>query len=279
MKIVSQISEKPRTAQHVRQGAVDTPESFFNTSVSGEALVRRHKQAAVLGELLLIKQGKAARDHDLSFLLFGLGLVLSLLMVIVVFEWNFDTSEDQIELNAGTGEEFESLIEIPPTIQPPPPPPQSQQVIITVVNDEIELDEVVFDIDVETTEEMRVSDPLPEGLMEELPEEEVEEVFLIVETMPAPKGGLQEFYKYLSDNIRYPAAAKRQNISGRVYAQFIVENDGAISNIQLIKGIGGGCDEEAIRVLQGAPKWNPGKQRGIPVKVRMTIPIYFTLID
>lgn len=66
-------------------------------------------------------------------------------------------------------------------------------------------------------------------------------------------------------------------ISGRVYVQFIVEKDGSISNIEVVKGIGGGCDEEAVRVLGNAPAWKPGKQRGRPVKVKMTIPIFFTI--
>ena len=85
------------------------------------------------------------------------------------------------------------------------------------------------------------------------------------------------FYKQLGKNLRYPRQAKKMGIQGKVYIRFIVDTDGSLTNIEVLKGIGAGCDEEALRVITQAPKWKPGKQRGKPVKVRMTIPIVFKL--
>jgi len=85
------------------------------------------------------------------------------------------------------------------------------------------------------------------------------------------------FYEYVSKNLKYPSQARRMGVEGKVFVQFVVDKDGSISQVQSIKGIGAGCDEEAVRVLQNAPKWKPGKQRGRPVRVRMVLPITFKL--
>jgi protein TonB len=83
--------------------------------------------------------------------------------------------------------------------------------------------------------------------------------------------------KYLQDNIRYPAIARESGIQGTIYITFVVERDGSITDVKVLRGIGGGCDEEAIRVVQNMPKWTPGKQRGRPVRVQFSMPIRFTL--
>jgi len=101
------------------------------------------------------------------------------------------------------------------------------------------------------------------------------EIFTYVEQMPTFANG--DVNAYLSKNIQYPAAARENNISGRVIVNFIVSEDGSISDVTIVRGIGGGCDEEAKRVVAGMPKWKPGKQNGRPVKVRFTLPILFKL--
>ena len=85
------------------------------------------------------------------------------------------------------------------------------------------------------------------------------------------------FYKYISTNLRYPDQARKMGVEGKVFVQFIVDKDGSITDVQAIKGIGEGCDEEAVRVIEGSNKWIPGKQRGRPVKVKMILPITFKL--
>ena len=103
------------------------------------------------------------------------------------------------------------------------------------------------------------------------------EVFTIVEKMAEFPGGTEAFGQYLSENMRYPAQAQRLGVQGRVMLQFIVEKDGSLSDITVLKGIGAGCDGEAIRILQESPKWTAGTQRGEKVRQKMVVPIAFSL--
>ena len=170
---------------------------------------------------------------------------------------------------------FEEMLEIPPTEQPPPPPPQVQQPQIIEVPDEEEIEEEIqVKFDVEVTEETKVQQIV---IQAEEPKEEVEEIFTIVEDPASPVGGMTAFYKYVGDKIKYPPQARRMGVEGRVFVEFIIDKDGSISEVRAVKGIGAGCDEEAVRILQGAPKWKPGKQRGKPVRQRMVLPITFKL--
>jgi periplasmic protein TonB len=107
--------------------------------------------------------------------------------------------------------------------------------------------------------------------------EETIEPFLVVEQMPDFPGGEQALYKYLQENIKFPPMARESGITGTVYVRFVVDKKGKISNVTLLRGIGGGCDEEAIRVVQNMPNWNAGKQNGIPVPVYFTLPVKFIL--
>jgi len=103
------------------------------------------------------------------------------------------------------------------------------------------------------------------------------EIFKIVQEMPEFPGGDEERNKFLEKNLKYPQIAIQTEISGTVHVSFIVEPDGSLSNITILKGIGGGCDEEAVRVIKKMPKWKPGKQRNIPVRVNFILPIKFSL--
>lgn len=102
-------------------------------------------------------------------------------------------------------------------------------------------------------------------------------IFTIVEENPSFPTGQSALFKYLADNIKYPAAAKANTIEGSVYVGFVVETGGCLTNVQIKRGIGYGCDEEAIRVIQSMPKWISGKQQGKPVRVAYTLPIKFKL--
>lgn len=104
-----------------------------------------------------------------------------------------------------------------------------------------------------------------------------EYVFLIAVDMPAYKGGIVAFYKYLASNVHYPALAKENYVQGKVYLTFVVDKEGTLTDIKVIRGIGSGCDEESVRVLQQSPKWHPGKLYGVPVRVQYSMPISFTL--
>jgi protein TonB len=98
----------------------------------------------------------------------------------------------------------------------------------------------------------------------------------VVEQPPVPVGGLEGLYSTVRKNLKYPKQARHMDVEGKVIVEFIINRDGTPTDIKVIKGIGAGCDEEAKRVI-GLTKWNPGKQRGKPVRVKMVMPITFVL--
>ncbi|RLD59252.1 MAG: hypothetical protein DRJ05_06685 [Bacteroidetes bacterium] len=100
---------------------------------------------------------------------------------------------------------------------------------------------------------------------------------IIVEEMPVFKGGDKARIKYLVENIKYPEEARKNGVQGRVFVTFVVEEDGKLSDVKILKGIGGGCDEEAVRVIKDMPEWEPGKQKGKAVRVQFNMPIMFKL--
>ena len=104
-------------------------------------------------------------------------------------------------------------------------------------------------------------------------------VYKSADVPPAFKGGDAELNRYLSRNIKYPKEARDNNIKGRVTIGFIVEKDGTLTNVKLVRGIGGGCDEEAVRAMSVSPKWNPGLNSGKPVRVRYSIPVAYALSE
>ena len=104
-------------------------------------------------------------------------------------------------------------------------------------------------------------------------------VYQMVEEMPKYPGGEQAMMKFVADNIKYPEEAKDKNIAGRVFVSFIVEKDGSVNEVKVMRGIGGGCDEEAVRVISAMPKWTPGKQKGEPVRVSYMMPLNFKLAE
>ena len=108
------------------------------------------------------------------------------------------------------------------------------------------------------------------------PEEE-EEVFTMVEQMPQFPGGNTELLKYISKNVRYPAIAQENGIEGRVIVRFVVEKDGTIGEVQVVKGVDASLDKEAVRVVKTLPQWVPGKQNGRSVRVWFTLPVTFRL--
>lgn len=102
-------------------------------------------------------------------------------------------------------------------------------------------------------------------------------LFVVVEKMPEFPGGDEALYKYIANNIQYPEQAKKEKITGRVFVSFVVEKDGSISSAKVMRGIGGGCDEEVLRMVRNMPLWKPGTQRGKPVRVQYNLPVLFQL--
>ena len=108
-------------------------------------------------------------------------------------------------------------------------------------------------------------------------EKDNDTVYNSVEKMPEFPGGEKGLMEYVSNNVKYPEEAKNKNIAGRVFVSFVVEKDGSINEVKVLRGIGGGCDEEAVRVIKSMPKWKPGKQNGKPVRVNFQMPFVFKL--
>lgn len=208
-----------------------------------------------------------------SVLFFNIGLVLSLSLVISAFEWKFAEKVSFVDL--GDGFSGDEPITIPITVQKPPPKPQLKQITLIEVDNEEEIDveEITYSLDAVEVDKIEAI----VHNMGELEDEKVDVPHDIVETMPSFEGGIGEFYKFVSKHLKYPAQARRMGIEGKVYVYFVVDRDGSLSDIEVVKGIGAGCDEEVLRITKLSPKWNPGKQRGEPVRVRMMLPITFRL--
>lgn len=139
--------------------------------------------------------------------------------------------------------------------------------------------------DVEVTEKEEIiekpSSEDAEGVEQALAPEPVseDEIYMLVEEMPKYTGGDEALISFISSNISYPKEARKNNIEGRVILKFIVNEDGGISNVEVLRDLGFGCGEEAARVVAMMPNWKPGKQRGIPVKTYFTMPIAYKLQD
>jgi len=222
------------------------------------------------------KKSKWANLENKRIIFLEMGFIIALTLVLFAFEYK---SYDKIEYSL-TERRVEEITEeiIPITqqkVKPPPPRPPQQVTIINIVNDDIEVENDI-EIDIELDEDVAMEEYV---FIEEEEEEEIEEqhIFLVVENMPEYPGGEAEMYKFIREIIKYPRMAKEMGISGRVFVTFVVERDGSVTDVQILRGIGGGCDEEAIRVIEAMPIWSPGRQRGKPVRVQYRMPIKFTL--
>lgn len=238
-----------------------------------------HQASFDVSDLIQLKAYNFKVKQSAGLLISSISICLSLLIVIGLFEWKTMENGSQVNLELNT-QNFEDLIDVPQTEQIQKPPAQAQAPVIIEVNDEEIIEEIEIDLDIEMSEDTRIEEVVfSNDDSEGIPEEKVDEIFTIVEEQPMPKGGIKAFYDYVGSNLEYPAFARRMGLEGRVFVEFVVERDGSLTDINVVKGIGGGCDEEAVRVISNAPKWNPGKQRGREVRVRMIMPIMFRLIS
>ncbi len=208
-----------------------------------------------------------------SFKFFLIGLSISVVLTITAFEWRTKKSK-QIPPTFDTP--IEALLEVKATVHeviPPAPIPIKTNNIKSLVN--LTLIETKNAIpEVET--DLPTVETNFDSLTISIADEPTVETFYVVEVMPAPVGGYKSFYEQLSNSIKYPRKAQRNQTQGKVFVEFIIDQLGSISDLKIAKGIGDGCDEEAMRVLSQT-RWQPGKQRGIPVKVRMILPLTFKL--
>lgn len=194
------------------------------------------------------------------------GLIAALLIFIVAAKVNLSSDKSNVDLtNEQEVVEMEEVIQTEQIKKPPPPP--RPPVPVEVPNDEV-IEDQIINIDAELSfDEPLDLPPPPEG-----DDDSEEDFFVVVENMPELIGGLAALQK----DIRYPERARKAGIEGRVIVQFIVNEKGEVEQPRVIRGIGGGCDEEALRAVDNA-RFKPGKQRGKPVRVQYSLPVIFRL--
>ncbi|SHI59590.1 energy transducer TonB [Bacteroides stercorirosoris] len=207
-----------------------------------------------------------------------IGYVVVLAFMFIAFEW---TRDIRIDTSGGIIENvFEQDMEIPITTQhelAPPPPPQVTPIndVLTIIDDDAQVEETTFRSTEETGEDVEIKH-ISVTVEEDVPVED--EIFEVVEEKPDfADGGMMGLMRYLRDNMKYPTVAQETGTQGRVTVQFVVNKDGSIVDVKVAKGIDPYLDKEAVRVISSMPKWKPGKQRGVPVRCKFTVPVTFKL--
>ncbi|MCB0718064.1 MAG: energy transducer TonB [Bacteroidetes bacterium] len=219
------------------------------------------------------KTGKA--NHKLNYKLkVEIGLIMSLLLLLGLTNSPIYKREKAMEIVL-TQQQTIQIEDIQQTKQELPPPPPPRPPVPIAVADNTILEDDALNLDVTLDLDEPVADlPPPPPPPEEKKEEVEQEIFVIVEDMPEIIGGIQA----LMNEIKYPALARQAGIEGRVIVQMVVDETGHPKDIVVLRGIGGGCDEEAIRAVS-TMKFKPGKQRGRPVPVRYSVSVQFRLKD
>ena len=209
-----------------------------------------------------------------------MGMIVGLAVLFVGFEWG--TKDVQVvTADEGVADiiaEEEIEITRPENTPPPPPPPPAPAVteVLNVVEDDVELEQQEI-ISSEDDASAAQTETFVAPVVEEEEEESAQQIFTVVEKQPEFPGGTAELFKYLSKAIKYPVIAQENGIQGRVVCSFVVNRDGSIVDIQVMRGVDPSLDKEAIRVISEMPKWKPGEQRGKPVRVRFILPVQFRL--
>jgi protein TonB len=221
------------------------------------------------------KKSEKADLENKKAIFFQIGLVVTLGLTLLAFEWK---SYDKVANDKNSRQAAEVLEEVVMQTQqntpPPPPPPQQQTTVLEIVENDAKIENEVS-INAESDEKTVVEEYKAPAVEEK--EVEETEIFTVVEENPGFPGGDEARIQFLQSNMKYPSMARESGIQGKVYVTFVVEKNGNVTDVKILRGIGGGCDEEAIRVVKAMPRWTPGKQRGKSVRVQFNLPIQFTL--
>jgi len=272
----------------------------------------RPENPATLEEIVFQNRNKSYGAYSLRIdyhnvikksLLFGIGIFG--LAVLTPMLWGKVESKEKVNITATVLDLVEPPKEEAKPIEPTtPPPPKVQEVKVKMIDfsnlEIVDTDEEIPPIpdqDLLNNTDAKIGDKNQEGEVMEIPmddpdatkanqpempvEVKVEDntVYIAVEQNPEFAGGMNALLKFLQKNLRYPMPAVNANVMGKVYMQFVVGQDGSITKVDVLKGIGFGCDEEAQRVVKLMPKWSPGRQSGRAVAVKFTLPINFQLSE
>ena len=224
------------------------------------------------------KKTQKANLEKKKSLFLEIGFVVALGLVLLAFEWTTKPEKTK----GFSKKDSDDVVQesVPVTRQekqkePPPPPPPKTTEQIKIVDNDVEIEDELILEETEADQDTRVS---IDAFAEEEEEEEETQIFMKVEEMPEFKGGgVSKFRSYIQNNVKYPTVAAENGIQGTVYIKFVVDRDGSISNVTVLRGVDPSLDEAAVEAIKKAPKWEPGQQRGKPVRVQFTVPISFRL--
>ena len=222
------------------------------------------------------KKSEKADLENKRGIFFQIGLIVALAVVLIAFEYKSYNKQDVSDFGYRQPvTEMEEMTPITQQITPPPlpPPPAPTMVLNIVENTALVIGDIPIDAEADENTQVEVS-PVKQ---EEEAEIQEKEIFQVVEDAPSFPGGDGERMRFLQQNIRYPLPARESGIQGIVYVTFVVERNGEVTEVKILRGIGGGCNEEALRVVRNMPRWEPGKQRGKPVRVQFNMPIKFAI--
>lgn len=208
-----------------------------------------------------------------SPLFFSLGLVIALSAVITAFEWKSTNMNPDVDFDDPTVKTF-TLDEVIATKHKVPPRPKPT-ILNEVISDEPESISDIIDL----LNPDEFDEPIDDYGLNDLPpldDEDAPEFEDYSVIAPSFVGGQEEFYKYLRKNLEYPSRAKALGLSGAVHLSFVIDENGRVSEVKVLKGINEEMDIAAIKVLENSPRWNPGSKGGIPTHARMKIPIVFS---
>ncbi|MDX9773310.1 MAG: energy transducer TonB [Bacteroidales bacterium] len=225
-----------------------------------------------------LKKNEKANLENKKSLFLQIGIIIALIVCIVALEWTSGQKRDSAY--DGMSEEAIEEEQIPVTEETPPeemPPPEVTVTdLFEIVTDDVVIDNEVKFEDDETSEDKMVEIYAPVLQAEE--EETEDEIFVIVEDMPKFRGGdINKFREWVQKRVRYPELAAENGIQGRVFITFVVETNGNVSNVSISRSVDALLDDAAKEAVAASPKWEPGMQRGRPVRVRYSIPIIFQL--
>ncbi len=226
------------------------------------------------------KKSPKANLETKRVLFIEIGFIIALLVVLAAFEYKtYDKDVSMLTANIQQVIEDE---QIPITMETPPPPPEMPKApvlsdAIEIVDDDITIEEDIF---IETEDDasfaIEIRDYIEYSAEEDVEEEEIP--LAIVEEKPSFMGGDENtFTKWVFDRIVYPEVAKENGVQGRVVLSFIVDSDGYVKNVTVLRGVDPSIDKEAVRVVSSSPRWKPGRQRDKAVRVRYNFPLNFQL--
>ena len=225
------------------------------------------------------KKNPQANLENKRVMFFEIGLIFALAIIFGAFEWTTSVKEKEVvETTTAFIAEEEVIPVTQQQMKPPPPPPPAPKItdLIDIVEDEISLDDDLDLTNIEDDTDNHVfgdnTDYTGGGFGTESTGEE--DPFVVVEEMPKPFGNVTA---WIAKYTKYPPVAQENGVQGKVTVQYVVEKDGSISNVKVLKGVDPSLDKEAVRVVSSMPKWTPGKQRNKPVRVFYTLPVVFKI--